>query len=219
MKLTKMIDAPVLDLDSDTETGTLVDVLIDTRSGDVQYVLIDKATGLGHESVLVSRQRIAHRDGRWHVHITPEEVVLRDPGIRRDANTPLDLCTMPPVLIGPFGYTVSPVLAGAMINAITGKSRAERPTIDQSHSDWFWFDSLQALPLFDSSGPLGHLADIVIDPMGLTCLSLVSRADDGAMATHAMGTLRHVTRNQDSIILELSDTPPYSVKALINDGV
>ncbi|WP_223423057.1 PRC-barrel domain-containing protein [Tateyamaria pelophila] len=216
MKISEMIDAPVFDRDSDREMGSVTDALIDTLTGDIPYVLIDTSMGLGHAPVLVSRDRFTQRDGRWKVHISEEESLRSKAEADEQSTTPLDLSMMPPALVGPFGYTVSPVMASALINTLTGKSRKERPAIDQSHSDWFWFDTLHGLPLFDSSGSLGNLADVMVDPVQLACLSLVAQGEDRTLTTHDMGTLRHVTRDENSIILELSDPPPYSARAMMS---
>lgn len=218
MNLTEMIGAPVFDPESNTETGTIVDVLIDTDIGTIPYVLIDNVHGPAREGALVSRTGLTRRDGSWCAKdLTQVLATHRDRGDVPPAGS-LDLTSMPSALVGPFGYTVSPVVAGALINSITGRKRIARPEIDQNHANWFWFETLQGLPLFDSSGPLGDLADIVIDPDHLRCVSLVVKAEDGTQATHVFDKMRHVSRDEDSIILELSSTPPYSVDAVVKNA-
>ncbi|MFP7673980.1 PRC-barrel domain-containing protein [Marivita sp. S0852] len=215
--LTDVIDAPVYDPESGAKSGKIVDVLIDIESGALRYVLIDPVDKWTHTHFLLSQARLTNNDGRWLAHVSDQDRAASN-NDQSDADTrPLNLHTMPPVLVGPFGYTVSPMLAGALFNALTGKDRIERPEIDQSHSDWFWFETLHGLPLFDSSGPVGHLADFVIDPDKMLCLTLVAAEDEDRRTPYAIDTIRHVTSHEDSIIVELSDPPPYSAEAMLKD--
>ena len=213
MNLTDMIGAKALQRGGEAALGSCTDVLIDAANAQIEYVLFDAAWGLTNHSIIVARARVGWAEDGWIVDLSDSELAARhDREAEPDEYGPLDLSSMPPVVVGPFGYTVAPLMAAALMNTVAeGKHKGTRPAIDEKHRDWHWFGTLKGLPLFDSSGPLGDLADIIVKPDTLECVSLIAD-ESGRRALFPFEKLRHVTRDDRSIVLELSSTPPYSAK-------
>lgn len=215
MNLTDMIGAEARQRSGDAALGTCTDLLIDTANKRIEYVLFNATWGFAHHPIVVARARVTWSGDAFIVDLSDAELEARhERAAGPDADGPLDLSSMPPVVVGPFGYTVAPVMAAALMNtAAEGTHGGTRPAIDEKHRDWHWFGTLKGLPIFDSSGPLGDLADIIVKRDTLDCVSLVADKS-GRRALFPFDKLRHVTRDDRSIVLELSSTPPYAAGAL-----
>ncbi|MEL6517011.1 MAG: hypothetical protein AAFQ39_04790 [Pseudomonadota bacterium] len=214
MKITEMIGRTARRRGVREEIGTCIDVLIDTKTNAVLYALVELGVSRGRALAIVARDRIAVEDGALVLGLTDDDL---DRAERLDTSAPegpIDLTTMPPVVIGPFGYTVAPTMAGALINAMTGNDRAERPAVDSVSPTWHWFENLHGLPVFDETGLLGHLDTIVVNPASFDCMTLTARTDRGELLSFAFDKIRHVSRGEQSIVLELAKIPPYSLEKL-----
>ena len=111
----------------------------------------------------------------------------------------------------------APAMAGAVFNALTQRDRAARPAIDAANADWYWFETLHGLPVFDERGSLGRLDNITINPDTLTCVGLTTQDDKGERFGFPFQKIRRVTRDAESVLLELMPVPPYSVERVKQD--
>ena len=67
-------------------------------------------------------------DGDWHVDLTKEELEAAPTSEERDGGHVFDVASLPPVLTGPFGNTISPALiyAGLLSEAEEESGTARR---------------------------------------------------------------------------------------------
>lgn len=209
MQMSNSLGARARQSGTGQDLGICIDLLIDTAKGGVEYALLDIGSTFQVTQALVSRRRLRWSDNDLVVALTQEEVEDRCVDIEADTQSAeaVNLAAMPPVVVGPFGYTVAPVMAGAMANVLADQSA--RPKIDERHAHWYWYQSLDGLPLFDSSGPLGRLSDIILDPETLHCQQLVAEDENGEHTRYPFATLRSVTRQGESLILDTTQPPGY----------
>lgn len=88
----------------------------------LRYVGLDVGGWTASHVALVPAERMTW-DGGWRAEVTREEVEADEARLRPDSG-PLDLARLPPVLTGPFGYTISPLMIAAGLMA---EGRDEAP--------------------------------------------------------------------------------------------
>lgn len=197
--------------------GNVIDALIDVKDGRVVYLLVSQ--GYFDAPLVLSRKRISLVDGKVMVDVGEDDLdrLRAEAGPETAPEQPLDLTAMPPLVIGPFGNAVAPAMGAAVYNALTGRDRESRPALDKAHAEWHWFETLHGLPVFDSTGELGALDDIFVDPATLTCKTLALRDTGGQLYSFPFSKIRMVSRGETSIVLELSSKPSYSVERIRED--
>jgi len=222
MKLSELMGTRVRRTGGGGDLGTCIDVLVDTEAGRVVYALVEKGPPANLDHALYAHRKMRVVDGVLELDVTGEEIsAAHDRVGEEDAPgpaMPLDLTHMPPLVVGPFGYTVAPAMAGAVANAYAEKSRHEtRPEISEGHEQWHWFANLRDLPVFSERGELGRLTDIIVNPDGLLCVTLMVTTDHGEIYALDFAKLRMVGRGETSVVLDLEKTPPYSVERIRSD--
>lgn len=88
----------------------------------LRFVGLDVGGWLDSHVALVPAERMRW-DGGWRAEATREEVEA-DEARLREASGPLDLAALPPVVTGPFGYTISPLMIAA---GLMSETREEAP--------------------------------------------------------------------------------------------
>jgi hypothetical protein len=88
----------------------------------LRYVGLDVGGWRDSHVALVPAERMVW-DGGWRAEVTREEVEADEARLTEEAG-PLDLASLPPVVTGPFGYTISPLLIAAGLMA---EGREEAP--------------------------------------------------------------------------------------------
>lgn len=211
MKFNDLFGRAIVRSDTGEHLGRVVDALIDVQAGTLAYLLV--APEAHGAPFVLNRDRISLRDGAPQADVSGAmfQATDRAEAADRAPAGPLDLTAMPPLVIGPFGNTLAPVMGAAVFNALAGRARQDRPALDAVHAHWHWFETLHGLPVFDGSGELGALDDIIFDPATLSCKSLELRDGSGKLFGFPFATIRKVSRGSASIVLELSANPPYSI--------
>lgn len=214
MRLNRTIGLNVLRKGTSDNLGELVDLLIDVSTGKVVYALV--SPGTVSADVLLSRARLSESGGKLEADVSDEDLERFRVGSGEEVEPggPLDLATMPPMVVGPFGNVIAPAMGAALFNALAGRDRRERPRLDEAHATWHWFEALHGLSVFDATEDLGVLDDIVANPETLTCEALELRDSGGQLYNFPFDSIRMVSRGETSIVLELSKTPPYSVERI-----
>jgi len=218
MKMSGLVGAEVR-RSGGADLGTCIDVLVDTEAGRVVYAFVDKGPATNLDHALYSRDKMKVVDGALELDVSDEEISAAHERVGEEDEPgpamPLDLSSMPPLVVGPFGYTVAPTMAGAVANAYAESSRHEaRPEIGEGHGQWHWFANLRGLPVFSERGELGKLSDIIVNPDGLFCVTLMVTTDHGEIYALDFAKLRMVSRDEKSVVLDLEKTPPYSVERI-----
>ncbi|SNS53454.1 PRC-barrel domain-containing protein [Tropicimonas sediminicola] len=183
--------------------GTFSDAFFRVEDGCLTHVLVDVGGWLSTDRVLVSSELLmppegAEGDDRWRLSLSEEalEAAPRWGGAKEAEG--IDLLKWPPVIVGPFGSTVSPILMYEQIRALQEREEASiasdgrGPQISrdmQRASAWF------GLPAFDASGELGRVQDLEFDPDSRRILAIVLEANgagpDGGREI-PYGALRHI---------------------------
>ena len=107
------------------------DAWIDPREMALRYVGLDVGGWLDRHVALVSADRLRwSREegvlGGWRAEVTRAEVEAEEARLT-EGSGPIDLAALPPVVTGPFGYTISPLLIGAGLMAEADDGAPPRP--------------------------------------------------------------------------------------------
>lgn len=109
------------------------DAWIDPDAMALRYVGIDVGGWLDRHTALVSAGRLRWSDG-WRADVTREEIEGQDARLE-EGGGPVDIRGLPPVVTGPFGYTISPLLIGAGLMAGSEDEMPPRPPGDAEAAD------------------------------------------------------------------------------------
>lgn len=215
-RLSDLIGSPVRRLGGEEEIGSAVDFMIDIDQRTIVCALVDVLQTLHPAQTIFARERLSLDHGTLHASASVEELEAR-----RDSSveqvTGLDLAALPPVVVGPFGYTVAPAMAGAVLNAVMGRLKSnsgERPEVERQDRNWHWFTQLFDIPVFEVTTELGKVADIGMEPRGLTCTELVLKTEKGDERSLDFSAIRNIDPNGESLIVETSPDTPYSAASV-----
>lgn len=147
---------------------------------ELAYVAVDVGGWLDRREVMVNIDRFDAPEGEdWPVSLGRAD--LEDaPVIEEEETGPLE--TLPPLVVGPFGYTFSPMLMAAGMNASAqaDPTGAPGPTAEaaprtrahgrlagiERSTDWLGRDA------FGPGGAMGPVTDVVVDGRRLTAAIL-----------------------------------------------
>lgn len=163
-----------------SKTVSVDDIFFERETGALKYLSLETGGWLDPDVVLISAGLMAGYDADSRsMQLRLEEDDLKsarriDPATDRTGV----LTAMPPIVVGPFGGTVSPMMATAAIaESEAAVAAAERPRVAlpgvERTSEWI------GQPVFGSDGELGMLSDLLFDP----ALSAVTHVviDDGGL--------------------------------------
>ncbi|SES05902.1 hypothetical protein SAMN04490244_105116 [Tranquillimonas rosea] len=149
------------------EEFSVVEIFHDPETLKIAYVALDIGSWLESHEVLVEIDRFGTPDvdaGRWPLSLTHDEVTHAPSWSHEDqaADMPLD---WPPLVVGPFGGTYSPLLLWVQAHEESqresGESAPDAPAgfsrMEQSGS-WIGSDC------FTDAGELGKLMDLEVEP-------------------------------------------------------
>ncbi len=164
------------------------DAWIDRHAMALRYVGLDVGGWLDRHVALVSAERLAwSRDaggaGGWRADLGRAEIEADEARLQEGRGW-IDIAALPPVITGPFGFTVSPMLIGAGLLSEAEEERPPHPpgggegeeasgrtrALDRAGD---WLDA-PVKPRPDGVGPKGEaearlsIADLLIDPADLS---------------------------------------------------
>ena len=181
------------------------DAWIDPEGMALRYVGLDLGGWLGRHVALVSARRLAWVDdglvGSWRAEVTREEIEGDEARLEEGGGT-IDIRALPPVLTGPFGYTISPMLIGAGLMAEAEEGAPPRAPADEEEGgevaprdraraldragDWLDRPVAARHDVAGRAGEAGpRIADMLIDPGEMRLTHVVIDADGGARAVPA----------------------------------
>lgn len=158
----------------------VTEVFFAERTGQLRYVALHTGDVFDHDDTLVSIGRFsAVGDGDWKVYLPEGEIRAApgwDSGESHPHHVPVALEAWPPILVGPFGSTTSPLmLYAAMVDA----EDAIEPPTPPHHTADARVDRLERVTrrlggeVFGADGPLGTLDDMEVAPVGFAITELV----------------------------------------------
>lgn len=162
----------------------------------LRFVGLDLGGWMDTHVALVPAERMGW-DGGWRAEVTREEVEA-DEARLTEPSGPLDLAALPPVLTGPFGYTVSPLMIAAGLMADTADEAPPRPPGADDEAETSPRAQARSLarvrdrlglPVAARHDVIGRgseagpeIADLLIDPDGFTLSHVVIAAGDALRA-------------------------------------
>ncbi len=171
----------LLDLKACTEDDRFPVRALFHRAGtrELAYVAIDVGGWLDRREVLVEIERFGRPDdGEWPVALGRTD--LEDAPVLEDGDSGT-IDALPPLVVGPFGYTFSPLMMAASVEATaapepSGDPETEgRPPETRAHgrlagiersTDWL------GRAAFGPEGELGPVEDVVVEDGVLTAVIL-----------------------------------------------
>lgn len=197
--------------------GYFRDAFFRIEDGMLRYVAIDIGGWLNTDDVIVSMDLMsppdpAQDDAPWQVRLS--EAALEgaprwtDSGKRQE----VDLRNWPPVIVGPFGGTLSPILLYEQVHAAAGDAAEPEDTASaaplvrnlQRAGKWL------GLPAFDASGELGRIRDMEFDPDNGRILAFVLEGP-GPMPSRGVEipyrALRHLADGETHLVFGPAPVP------------
>ena len=181
----------------------VTEVFFHERTGQLRYVALRTGDAFEHDDTLVSAGRFSPvGDGDWKVYLA-EADIRAAPGWNSGEShrIPVALEAWPPIIVGPFGETTSPLMFyAAMLEAETGAEPAP-PSGRRADAR---VDRLERATrrlggeVFGADGFLGRLDDMVVAPVGLAVTDLVV---DGRHVPYAR--LRHMADEGTHTVLDI----------------
>ena len=149
------------------------DAWIDPDAMALRYVGLDVGGWLDRHVALVSARRLAWSEDGWRSDLSRDEIEGDEARLEEDGGL-IDIASLPPVITGPFGFTVSPMLIGAGMLAEAEDERPphppdasdERDRTDALDRAGDWLDAPVA-PRGDEEDVGLTIADLLIDPANL----------------------------------------------------
>ena len=126
MDITSLIDADVYQHGTGTVLGKCRDLLLDSDAGQITYIYLETGGWLAPAHALFAVARLSLDGTRLALSATPAEVTERSEGQAPAEGAP-DPADMPPIVVGPFGDTVSPMMAATLIDAFRARDPNARP--------------------------------------------------------------------------------------------
>ena len=153
----------------------------------LRFVGLDVGGWRDSHVALVPAERMTW-DGGWRADLSREEVEAEEARLTEDAG-PLDLASLPAVVTGPFGYTVSPLMIAAGLMAETREEAPPRPPVE-GDPEPAMRDEARALPrVADRLGlPVAARHDVIGrgSEAGPTVEDLLIDPEDGHALSHAV---------------------------------
>jgi hypothetical protein len=197
---------------------SITEIFFRERSGQLRYVALHTGDAFDHDDTLVSMSRFSPvGEGDWRVWLPEEEIRAApgwDSGEAYPHHVPVALEAWPPIMIGPFGSTASPLmLYAAMVDAEDAIEAPEPP----HHSVDPRVDRLERVThrlggeVFGLDGSLGHLDDMIVAPVGFAITHFIV---DGRLVPYAQ--LRHMAEDRTHTVLNI-ESSQFNALSQIDD--
>ncbi|MGR3512016.1 MAG: hypothetical protein ACU0GG_04575 [Paracoccaceae bacterium] len=217
LRLSGLVGTSVTRLLEGDEIGVCSDILLDARDRRVVCLLLSLGRTRAPTQAVIAADRFDFREQNLVIDVSDAELDAQSEHQTQD-NPPIDPQSVPPVLVGPFGFTLSPAMATALINATLARFSAATlppPDIDKEQEGWHWFGNLKGLPAFEGTEQLGEITDVVADLATLTCCELLLFNKSKATRAVPFDKIRNVDGKETHLIVERRAVPPYSAKAVV----
>lgn len=189
----------------------VTEVFFAERTGQLRFVALHTGDAFDHDDTLVAISRFSPvGDEDWNVWLPEDDIRAApgwDSGEQHPHHVPVPLEAWPPILIGPFGTTTSPLMFYAGMLAAEDSMEAPEPP---HHSADPRVDRLERVTnrlggeVFGADGPLGTLQDMVVSPVGFAITDLIvdGRKVPYARLRHMSDEGRHTVVNLDLATFE-----------------
>jgi uncharacterized protein YrrD len=171
------------------------------------YLLLDTGSWFDTHLVLVRAAtviEISAQNRALRLDTTTQQIEAA-PVLQEETSHSME--AMPPIVIGPFGNAVSPLMMAALARREMQDAPDEDPAQDHHVTDTLTrFSEILKMEVFGRDGELGRLDDILIDADSLAITHLV--IDDGGILPGQLHVVpidrfRHVAEGDTHIVLDL----------------
>lgn len=181
--------------------GRVADIAVEPGQRYMPYLLLELDDSDEATFVLLPSKSVAWTNGTLSTSVSEEDLVRCR--VEQTGDAPIDTTVLPPSLIGPFGYTVSPALMGALANESLGEDQPPDPP-----GTAMWLSALLDRALFDASGERGTLSDIELEPDRWSCAALIVNSLTGEIIRLPGACVRNIPEDGSHLVASDSDHPP-----------
>ena len=136
--LNTLIGTEVFHESHDGAVAAVSDAGLDVDARCLTCVYLTDQEGRGSSFGLVPTTDLVWRDGKLFVDMSQDGLDARKMRVEAQAaKGPVDPAAAPSVLTGPFGYTIAPTLAGALINDMFTNA-SDRPPLSHLSPSLHW---------------------------------------------------------------------------------
>lgn len=192
----------------EVETGAgafpVRDAIFDPDTGRVPFLIIDMGGVLTSSDALIRRTRITGAvagEMRLTSDLSANDVHAAP---HFGDSTSIDFTSLPPLVVGPFGTTQSPLLLASQLFGAPATPEAEIPARCARAQDWI------GAPVFGPGGEIGQIADMDFDLTEGTVLRVKIAAGE-AQALLPWHKLRNLVTTDESrhVVTDLDGTALY----------
>ena len=196
-------------IDTGGETHEVTEIWFDDESWRLRYLGVDVGGWFSSRTAIVEAGRLRHEGGAWHLDLTKDELEAAPTSEERDGGHVFDIASLPPVLTGPFGNTVSPMLIHAGLLAEAEDEMPPRdPNADRPLESPVQRDLRRLEPfgewlgaaVFGPDGEIGPLSDLLFEPSAQAISALVAMTSDGPRAI-PLGQMRRRAASGGHIVV------------------
>ncbi len=179
------------------------DIFFSLSDRSMAYLIIDTGQWFDTNTVLVSTSLIADilADDRT-VTLDADEAKIRSAPRWQDDNSALT-DALPPIVVGPFGNTISPAMMAAMIQQ---PEHAEGDIMTDSLDQ---FTKLDGMDVFGNDGELGRVIDLLLSPKTRAITHMVvdnGKVLAGRQLIVPIEKLRHQAAQNTHLVLDLTSS-------------
>ena len=173
----------------------VLDAWLEPDDARLRYVALDVGNWLRERSALLAAGAMVPRDGRWTTAVTREEVEAAQG--EPEGGFRLDMASLPAILTGPFGNTISPMMIAAGLRAEAVEEAAparpgdrtaavddDAPAVDAETltRQLVRWEEWRGAPVFARDGEVGPLTDLILDDVDWRPARAVVAAARGPVA-------------------------------------
>lgn len=181
------------------------DVFVSLSDRELSYLTIDTGGWFATDSVLLSANLITDisTDDRTLTLNVDEATIRSAPTLPEDSSSLVD--ALPPILIGPFGNTISPEMMAMMAHSNRGKTGDA--TARTRHLDRF--SQIEGTDAFGKDGELGRVVDVLVSPDTHTLTHLVvdsGKVLSGRQLIVPIEKLRYQAEQETHLVFDLTSS-------------
>lgn len=203
--MTRMTDLLRRKAESDGQTFTITEIFFHEATGRLRYAALGIGGWMTREEVLVRIDRFDRPErgsGVWPVTFSAE-AIENAPTWHGDASgPPIHLENWPPVVVGPFGGTTSPLMIWAELAETEHEEHPHGPPGDARVAKLERATRRLGAEVFGSDGLIGTLGDLLVDPETLEITHFVVRTGAQVRAV-PYANLRHLAHTGTHAVLNL----------------
>ena len=192
--------------ESDGQTFTVTEIFFHEPTGRLRYAALGVGGWMTRDEVLVRADRFDTPEPGarvWPVTLSAEAIESAPSWHGGQASgPPIHLENWPPIVVGPFGSTISPLMIAAEFAETEHEDHPHGASGDRSVARLERASQRLGGEVFGRDGLLGKLADLTVDPETLEIHHFVVRTDGGEHAV-PYANLRHLAHNATHTVLNL----------------